>query len=333
MHLASYGGRDDGLYAGAIGESIFFPAQPSVSDLEYQLDRTMEKAGCDRSKDRMRCLRGKSLKKLQRLNRSGPFPGQTVDPLFYWTPCIDGEFLQDLPYKLFESRRTVKVPIMAGSCTNEGSVFAPHEASTAKDVINFFKINYPTMTEADMNSLLVLYPLEFPLPFHESWYPTASRAYGDATFICPTNNILNSLAVKRNESTPALMKVSPVPNIWSYRYNVEDTELVESGLGVPHVFESPAVFGPAMLPPPVVPQSYWTYNAPVVPMVMKYWLSFVMTLNPNTHKDPGAPVWKPWGRSQNRLLIELGTSQMETVDELEQERCSFWKDIAGDTQQ
>ncbi|KAI9171239.1 putative secreted lipase [Paramyrothecium foliicola] len=332
MHLASYGGRDDGLYAGAIAESVFFPAQPTVPELEYQLNRTMEEAGCSREHDRMQCLRGKSKKTLQRLNHPSPFPGQFINPFFYWTPCIDGDFLQDLPYRLFERKQFVKVPLLAGSCSNEGSIFAPHDASTVHDVVNFFKINYPGLTAADVEKLLFLYPIEPALPFHGQWYPSAARAFGESTFICPTNTVLKSYTSAM--AAPAPNSGMPgSPPVWSYRYNLVDPELTAAGLGVPHVFESPAVFGPAMLPPAIVPAGYWTYNAGIVPLVMQYWLSFVMTLDPNTHRDAEAPIWEPLGATQNRLLIQLDNTSMEVVDEDEKARCDFWKDIAGDSEQ
>lgn len=121
--------------------------------------------------------------------------------------------------------------------------------------------------------------------------------------------------------------------VWSYRYNVQDEELTAGGLGVPHVFEGPAVFGPQMLPPLIVSPGYWSYNAGVVPLVMKYWLSFVITLNPNTFKAAEAPMWEPWGANQNRLVIQTDHSIMEAVGEGEKSRCGFWKSIAEDTKQ
>jgi hypothetical protein len=118
MHLASYGGRDQGLFVGAIAESIFFPSQPHVADLEWQYDRTLAAAGCANTVDGLDCLRGKSTQSLQHVNQGSPFPGQGTVPLFYWTPCIDGDFLEDLPYVLFETGKFIKVPLLAGACTN-----------------------------------------------------------------------------------------------------------------------------------------------------------------------------------------------------------------------
>ena len=118
MHLAAYGGRDDGLFVGAIAESTFFPTQPYVSELETQLNATFDQLSCLDSTDRMGCLRGKSTEELQLANRPLPFTNETGDPLFYWTACIDGDFIQEAPYSLFEEGKFVGVPVLFGTCTN-----------------------------------------------------------------------------------------------------------------------------------------------------------------------------------------------------------------------
>jgi carboxylesterase type B len=58
-----------------------------------------------------------------------------------------------------------------------------------------------------------------------------------------------------------------VSTIFAYRYNVRDEPHAASGLGVPHLFEAAAVFGPGSLPQRDVAASYYSYNAPVVPLV------------------------------------------------------------------
>lgn len=118
MHLVAYGGRDDKLFAGVIAESNFWPAQPYLSDLEYQFDRTLETVACADADNKMNCLRGKSFKELQSANVPSPFPGRETSPLFYWTPCVDGDLLEDLPHVMYEQGKVLKVPVLSGSCTN-----------------------------------------------------------------------------------------------------------------------------------------------------------------------------------------------------------------------
>lgn len=71
----------------------------------------------------MKCLRGKDARELQAANFPSPFPGRTDVPLplFYWTPCIDGQLLQDRPYKMFEDGKFIDVPIIFGN-DNDGKL-------------------------------------------------------------------------------------------------------------------------------------------------------------------------------------------------------------------
>ena len=77
--------------------------------------------------------------------------------------------------------------------------------------------------------------------------------------------------------------------------------------------------------------AYQTTNAPDVPLVMDYWLSFVRAFNPNTYKEAESPTWDTVGTSpsQRRILIEAGgKASMESVSADQQERCKFWKGLA-----
>lgn len=228
----------------------------------------------------------------------------------------------------------------------EGSVFAPNAASPS-DLTNFFRNNYPLLTANDTASILSHYPLLPPLPAHNAWFPTASRAYGEATFICPQHNILTYLhsrsgpgsASKHNNNNNNNWNNWNNSKLYAYRYNVHDDGNAAQGLGVPHVFDAPAIFGPDALGPGgggAAFASYKTYNARVVPLVGGYWLSFVRALDPNAYRMAGAPRWGEWGggggeeeeerekEEKGRLVVETEGARMEGVDGAEEERCAFW---------
>ncbi|KAK0733863.1 Alpha/Beta hydrolase protein [Lasiosphaeria miniovina] len=334
LHMVAYGGRNDGLFVGAMAESLFFPAQPFVAELEYQFDRVADQTGCSTTTEQISCLRGQDAAVLQAANHAQPFPGRSEppSPLFYFTPCIDGSFLYDLPYRLFRAGRFVRgIPFLSGTTTDEGTVFAT-DASSPADVARFLANNYPRLTPNDTAAVLARYPpQQLPaLPRHRPWFPTASRAYGEATFVCPSVNVLDTLLHHTITTTPGLL--------FSYRYDVLDDENVAAGLGVPHIFEAAAVFGPDNIGPPGAARaSYRTYNAAVVPLLMAYWLSFVRALDPSPHRLPGSPAWGPWttsggdGETRSRLLLETGgRASMEVVPTDELDRCAFWLRL-GDT--
>ncbi|KAI0429233.1 Alpha/Beta hydrolase protein [Xylaria sp. FL1042] len=328
LHLVANGGNatdpesGERLFAGAVGESVFFPAQPFVDELEWQFNLTLQRTGCDDGADgddgAMACLRSKSTEDLQAANIPATFPGAPAmsSPLFFWTPCVDGDLLRDLPYLLFERGQFIDVPVIMGSTTDEGTVFAA-DASTPDDMTTFLQSNYPLLSESNTSAILEHYPQLDGLPNHNAWFPSTAKAYGETTFICPGAHILNSYVSHLNSS-----------RAWGYRYDVHDADEIAAGLGVPHVFSSWAIFGPDSEPGTSGPRSYYTYNAGVVPIMMDYWISFVRTLDPSRLRYIGAPRWQSWGNVEQRLLVQTGNVSIEVVSDDQEERCAFWKTLA-----
>ncbi|KAJ5219209.1 uncharacterized protein N7498_001308 [Penicillium cinerascens] len=113
----------------------------------------------------------------------------------------------------------------------------------------------------------------------------AQEAYGESTFTCPGIEIASSLATH----------LSPLKT-WNYRYNVWDAQNEAAGLGVPHVAEKPAIFGPG---------------------------------NSGACNNCSSPEWKPWGDSGGqRLRFQLNATSMESVPGSQSDRCIIWKGLA-----
>ncbi|KAE9363534.1 alpha/beta-hydrolase [Stipitochalara longipes BDJ] len=318
LHLTAYGGRDDGLFVGGIGESVFFPTQPLVAQLEWQFQRYVNGTGCSGATDELQCLRSKDTTVLQAANIPSPYPGRISAPNFYWTPTIDGDFIRDYPYRLIKQGKFVKVPIIFGDDTNEGSDFAANASSPA-EVAVFMQNNYPHLTSVDTNEINEQYPLMPPLPNHAAYFPSASAAYGEATFTCPGNFI--SLTFSN--------KLSPY-KVWNYRYNVLQANNVASGIGVPHTFESPAIFGLGNANDNTR-SSYATYNAEIIPVVMAYFISFVRELTPNRYKYGSAPHWESIGDEEDggrRIVLQTNETAMEKIPADQAARCEFWRSLA-----
>ncbi|KAI0466981.1 Alpha/Beta hydrolase protein [Xylaria cf. heliscus] len=322
LHLVAKDTKEK-LFVGAVGESVFFPAQPYLHELEWQFDLVLRRTGCDSDSigddDAMDCLRGQSTEVLQAANVPAAFPGApaALTPLFFWTPCIDGELLTDLPYRLFERGEFLNVPVMMGSTTDEGTVFAV-DASTQEQMTTFLQSNYPLLSAPNTSAILAEYPQMESLPNHAAWFPSTAKAYGETTFTCPVVHILSSYTRHLNTS-----------QAWGYWYDVYDAENAAAGLGVPHIFESWAIFGPdSPSGAGQGPRGYYTYNAGVVPVMMDYWISFVRTLDPSTLRFPGTPAWTDWGRGGRRLRVMTGDIVVESITDDQQARCAFWKDLA-----
>lgn len=295
LHLIAYGGRDDKLFIGGIGESAFLPRQPLVSELEFQFERFAQDAGCPGPADGLACLRSNDTLTLQAANKPSAYPEANESSHAYFTPCVDGDLLQDYPILLFERGKFVRCPCVFGDDSDEGSYFAAN-AATPADVANFMVDQFPHLTPAQTDAIDTLMP---PLSQHAPYFPSASAAYGEGTFTCP------SIVVPQS-----YVQYFDPYKVWSYCVNIQQTDLIERGLGVPHALEIPAIFGPGFAGSP---GSFATYNAPIVPVIMNYWISFIRDLNPNYYKYYSAPYWEVYTCEQRQILLQTNATAMEQV--------------------
>lgn len=237
---------------------------------------------------------------------------------------MDGDFVQDLPLRLYQAGKFVKVPLIIGDVTDEGTLFA-YNAASPDDVGDFMSANYPYLSQQDLATMNTLYPLTAPFPLHNAYFPSAAAAYGEATFKCPGLLIAESM-VNANQ------------NVWSYHFNQGVPALETAGFGVAHNTDLGAIFGPNVGPSTgffdveddiedsILFGAFSGSDAPVVPIMMDYIISFTRSLNPNTYKSASAPVWNQIGTSGSleRVLVQNVGSQMEAIPNDFQSRCAFW---------
>lgn len=297
-------------------QNPFWPTQRTVSEVEFQYKRLLKDTSCSS----LDCLRQLDERTLLAAAPNSAFPeAQPGDPtpLWYWLPVVDGDLVQDHMYNLFRKGKFRRVPTLVGDDNDEGSIFG-YNAATEEQFLDFMRANYPRLDDSQLDSIADLYPLMDPLPGHNAYFPSASAAYGDSTFTCPGNMIAQTVAHYLGFN-----------KAWNYRFNVQDPDTIAAGLGVPHVFENSAIFGPGNAGG--VPSSFYTTNAGIVPVTMSYFLSFVRFLDPNTARLPGTPYWEPWGRGGEhgqRLKLQTNETEMENVPAGFVDKCDLWKKLA-----
>jgi carboxylesterase type B len=197
-----------------------------------------------------------------KFNVDKPFPGGSSMPVpqWYFLPVIDGSLIHGHLYNKFRESQFVHVPLLVGDETNEGTEFA-YNASSKPEVAQFMKNNYPRLSHEQLEAINKAYEDAKPLPKHASYFASAAGAYGDATFTCPGNFMTAAMAGSFSSDLA-----------WNYRYNVRDPTNNANGMGVPHVFVLPAIFGVGKTNEPTL--SYASSNANIVPVTMHYYLSF-----------------------------------------------------------
>ncbi|RHZ57485.1 putative carboxylesterase [Aspergillus thermomutatus] len=311
FHLTAYGGRNDGLFVGAIPESPWWAPQVTISEAEVLYHRLLKVVGCST----LACLRSADASAIQKANLSSPDEGSISYPsgLGKFWPVIDGDLVRDRLYALFEQGKFIRLPLMVGSDTDEGSSFA-YNATSPTEVSLFLRSLYPHLSPEQTQAINDAYPKTDPVPQHAEYFPSASAAFGDATIICPGVHISGSMASQDGYE-----------RVWNYRYNVQDPGRIAAGLGVTHTFDLQAIFG--LDYGGSVSSSMRDINAAIIAIVMNYYISFIRTLDPNLLKADGAPFWRSWGAGE-RLKIQTNATMMESISEVQQNRCDLWKRLA-----
>ena len=118
--MAAYGGRDDGLFRGAIIESgvQFNPTHSGTSqNANDDFQKVVNSAGCATATDKLQCLRSSSYESLY-----AAF--QPVLRVPYLNPVIDGSLIPQDLVQAYKLGRFLKIPVIIGDNTDEGSGLA-----------------------------------------------------------------------------------------------------------------------------------------------------------------------------------------------------------------
>lgn len=327
LHLAAYGGRDDGLFHAAAAESPSFATVLTVAESRYQYKNFAIRLGCvGGGAESLACLRSRTADELQAQNTNIPYPGAAGVPIFMWGPVQDYDMITDLTYDALESGRFIRVPLLIGDDTNGGTIFAPRSTATLQESDVFIHNQFPYLGLDHLVEVNDLYPNgnNASCPAQGCYWRQASDAYGDMRFMCPAM-FAASMAAQYGGGGPAQQRT------WAYRYDVEDPDQMADGLGVPHTVEVHAVFGPENTGGGPASYRPGGLNAHIVPVVQAYWTSFIRTFDPNAHRLDGAAEWQTWnGTGQRRLLFQTGgNTEMEVVSEESRRRCKYLSDIGA----
>ncbi|KAK5658918.1 hypothetical protein OQA88_1733 [Cercophora sp. LCS_1] len=314
--------RNDTLFSAVAVSSLSFSTVLTQREARYQFENLAVGMGCA-TDNPVGCLRNVSVKDLVRWENE-PLPGAGRPPLYMWGPVVDGDVVRGLPYETFKDGNFRRVPGIFGTATNDGTMFAPREAADIGAANWFVKNQFPGLEVGQLARLNRLYPNNGSCPGAGCWWRQASHVYSELRYVCPTLFVTS------------MLKKYGVGGIYGYRWNVEDSEEMAAGLGVPHTVEVNAIFGPGNVNGSV-PLSYLANgaNAEAVPVVQGYWASFIKSLDPNLYRHKGAAEWKTWDADEKERLLFYtgGHTGMESIEGDLVDRCKYWESIALDLSQ
>ncbi|KAF4472098.1 alpha beta-hydrolase [Fusarium albosuccineum] len=184
--ILAYNGRDDGLFRSAImqsGTALALGSQTILAEDSYKL--LLKNTGCS-SVDCLRTLPFKTLNGV--LNTTALSGG--------WTPKIDGDFIARHSSQQLADGDFVKVPIIVGANTDEGTSFSPKGINTTAEFKKAIEGSSPPINNSFAEKILKAYPQSsreqilpnlaanwVPPPAYGKQYRRTATYYGDIMMI------------------------------------------------------------------------------------------------------------------------------------------------------
>ncbi len=280
----------EGLFQRAISESsafIFlpFPRLKEEWDGKMALENLGAKVGAD-----MASLRSKNTADVLKL---APMSLTSADSGELYMPCVDGWVLPDDPARLFASGRFHKVPLIAGTNADEGTLLG---GPPVRDLESYRKWAAKQFGAGAADALMAVYPAATDSEAHGA----AVQARGDIMFLMGTRSVLRAAA-------------KADPRTFQYWFTRVSGVGKRIGWGSFHAAEIPYVFG--TLPDSAYgtaptffgnfapdADSYTDVDARLAKTMSALWVQFAKTGDPN---GAGLPNWPRFGTGREPYL-QLG---------------------------
>ncbi|KAF4963180.1 hypothetical protein FSARC_8758 [Fusarium sarcochroum] len=317
FHLTAFGGRDDGLFRGAImdsGSPIFyrpvFPSQHFQSSYNQLLNIT----GCNSSTDSLECLRHIPINQLNKMFSASP------NLWAAFSPSNDGDFIQGSGAELLSKGKFVHVPILTGTNTDEGTYFAlqpptPKNISTDAEFTSYLQ-DVQGLAVALVQQVVKVYP-DIPsagipsvptLPKdYRPGYPYGAQWRRIAAYLG------DSVIIAHKRLTSQIWTAAGL-EVYSYRFDIIPAS-IPNIFGVSHVQEIPFVFfnlegigynKDNLSPWNGTQNPFENKGADYVEaarLMSSSWVSFVHDLDPNSFRmsscstdKHSVPIWPPYSK-------------------------------------
>lgn len=315
----------DGLYQRVIIESYTGNSgveAPALGPLYWNLEKqqnisdfVIEQVRCDLPDpaDVVACLRALDVETLHRFSDITIFERETPELALdhhQWNPVPDGFLVPDDPRVLFETGQFSRVDVIAGTNSDEGTLFVPDLLTMDEDEeLEMLQIFFPEIAQEVFD-------------FYEQnlddspGYRFAEGALTHQVFACPIHYMLDQM---RN--------FAPELKLFGYQFDHQGAWIRCPGefcnnvpLRVFHGSELPYVWGPHGNLPNPLPEEADDDDILVHLNFMQFWTNFAKTGSPGFDIS-GELEWPEYGIEQNFMVID---SPLRTEVAYLRPFCDFW---------
>lgn len=349
-HLTAYNGRDDKLFRAGImqsGGSITASAG-NYTTFQSKYNTLASKVGCSNVVDSLQCLREVPFETLNAV-----LNGTEGISDYNFSPVVDGDFIPNWGSIQLNKHAFVKVPIMSGSNTDEGTSFGPTGINTTEQWYQYLTGMYTscstlpsqqlTRPDGGLNfqtppsvakRILELYPDDpsqgIPAYLGDQRVPSNGHQWRR------TSAFAGDYAMHANRRRQCEAWAETSTPAYCYRFNVRSADVPPLS-GVTHFEEVSFVFHNLAgigyhygKPFAGVPQSYIDLSS----MMTSMWASFIHDLDPNPGVVDGSVHWDSYSTSDPVDLcfnanttshMEADTWRKDGIDYINSVAQAFWR--------
>ncbi|SJL04003.1 uncharacterized protein ARMOST_07360 [Armillaria ostoyae] len=241
-----------------------------------------------------------------------------ANEMFPFAPTLDGPsgLFPDLPSRLFPMGQFARLPFIAGTNLDEGTVFDPPTLNYTEEVIrSIVNANYspPAVPTEVMDELMNLYPDD---PAEGSPYNTGNETFGLSPGFKRISAILGDLAFASQRRLWSQTTADAGVKSYAYRF-AQRLSSTPAYLGVRHGSDVPFVFGQV---------AAMNESAPVIALstvMIDYWVSFATSLDPNDGLGSPRPTWAQYTAS-DQALLQISADNLTVIpDDFNKEQIDF----------
>lgn len=238
------------------------------------------------------------------MNETAPLSGGAVG--LNWLPIIDGHVFEQRPTEAFQSGKFNKVPFLIGSNSEEMSLSAPTTV-------------YPFMVTALINNTVPLAQREEATLLYP---PGTDNTQAKTSYIALLTDAQFTSTVRRTAQCVVQNQTEPV---WRYFFTYKHSIAQLAELGSYHGMELFYVFNNwenATLGKGIF---FKPSDASVQDAMLRYWVNFADTGNPNGGGLEPWPQWTP----QNDCYLEINATPNGTQCGVRTTQCIMWDKATG----
>ncbi|GAA5824316.1 hypothetical protein JCM5353_007021 [Sporobolomyces roseus] len=322
-HLLGYNLNSTDLFRGAIMESganpLYYTNNASSTYSPFNQSVTysniLDKSGCDKGDNakELECLRDLSF---------DAFNSSVAGT--YWRPVVDGSILPMLSSQQIAEGSFVKVPLLLGSNTDEGTAFGLRKINTTDELVDSLVLNYVELSKNSSEELVSRYSTEqsegCPYSTGDGVLPTGIQ---DKRSLAINGDI--QMTAPRRNLAEAASRYSPV---YSYRFDtVPENATILSGVShfteVAYVFSNPLKTANTLGTRPG--------DAELAKLMTSQWVSFIHDLTPNNNGIEGSPQWPSYQEGPANFVHRRNGSWVEP-DTYRSEGIAYINEIAAEFQ-